>query len=1014
MRRISLYLLRMERTQIDFDPATLPKETFRHYIPASDAEIRNMLKTLGLDRLEDLFNHLPRAIRFAEAPTVAEELSYDELSERMAALAEKNRIVPSFIGDGLPVWKQPEITDHVLGLRELTTSYTPYQPERSQGTLISHWIYQCAMAALTGFEAVNASLYDRSTALYEAILCAVRMHRKSDSILVAGTLYPGDLEVIETLAGETGLVIETIGADPKSGTLDPEAVREKIQNRKEGLAALAFPQVNHFGLLEDVDSLTDLCREFSIRSIAVVDPMLLGEDGLKEPALFGEEGADIAVGEAQHLAMGPNFGGPGLGLFAVRYSETERNAIRNTPGRYVGKARDAAGRDCRVMVLSTREQHIRKEKATSNICSNQAFLATLAGAALLERGDEGMRYALIEAHERAVWLYRRLSQFEGVRPAFPGQPFHSEFVLELNREVKPFFRETLDSFGLLAGVDVSGRGGDGRSLLKISVSDQTSAEHLELIEAAFTKAFGPPDDEKDIGEVKIPETYQRKTAPGLPRFTFGDLAEYYSRLARLNIGPEQACYPLGSCTMKYNPYINDWAAGRKGFVEAHPQAPVETVQGCLETLYEIQEWFRGITGLPGVTTQPVAGAQGELVGLKMFQAYHRDRGESHRRVVLIPKSAHGTNFATAVMAGYRGTPNREPYGGVVLLEADAAGQVDLDDLDQKLEKYSPWLAGIMITNPNTGGQFETAFTKIAERVHRAGGLVYMDGANMNAIAGWIDLGAMGVDAVHNNLHKTWTIPHGGGGPGDAIVAVSERLLEYLPGEQVIRSENGFRFEKAKKSIGSFHRHHGNFAHKVRALTYLYRLGREGIPRMSAVSVLAARYLHEKLKGHFRTLPAGTEDAPRMHEFILGIEEADFQSLESVGIHRSQAIPRIGKLFLDFGYHAPTVAFPEVFGLMIEPTESFTLSELDRFCEATIAIRELIRDCPEVFVNAPHFTPIDRIDEVEANRSLCLSEPLHELPPLHENRRDPSELLRSPVGEIVSRLKEVAQSTLEPA
>jgi glycine dehydrogenase len=448
--------------------------------------------------------------------------------------------------------------------------------------------------------------------------------------------------------------------------------------------------------------------------------------------------------------------------------------------------------------------------------------------------------------------------------------------------------------------------------------------------------------------------------------------------------------------MKYNPLLNDWAAGLDGFSQVHPQAPEEDVQGPLQILFEIQEWFKSITGLAGVTTQPVAGAQGELVGLKLFQAYHKSRNDEQRNIVLIPSSAHGTNFATAATAGYG--------NGIVYLKANDHGTIDLDDLEAKLDQHGKNLCGIMITNPNTSGIFEENFAKIAKDVHGAGGLVYMDGANMNAIAGIVDLGKLGVDAVHNNLHKTWTIPHGGGGPGDAIVAVSDRLVEFLPGKQIYKEADGtYRSSTPARSIGRFHRNWGNFGHKVRAYSYLIRLGREGVPRMSSIAVLSARYLFEVLRSRYPTLPAGAGKIERMHEFILTLSEKDFSSLEEVGVSKSQAIPQVGKLFLDFGFHAPTVAFPEVFGLMIEPTESYTKKELDRFAEAVLAIKDLIEEYPEVVTGAPHFTPIDRVDEVSANRNLCLAEKLDHLPALPSNRIQPQILLNLGVDEIKQRL-----------
>ena len=331
------------------------------------------------------------------------------------------------------------------------------------------------------------------------------------------------------------------------------------------------------------------------------------------------------------------------------------------------------------------------------------------------------------------------------------------------------------------------------------------------------------------------------------------------------------------------------------------------------------------------------------------------------------------------------------------------GRVDQEDFDAKIREFGPRIAGMMVTNPNTSGVFETEFKRMADAIHQVGGLVYMDGANMNAIAGWVNLQALGVDAVHNNLHKTWTVPHGGGGPGDGIVAVSDKLVDFLPGYQIKKQGDRFIPVRPKHSLGSFHRHWGNFAHKVRVYTYLQRLGREGVQRMSAMSVLSSRYLYSRLKQNFPSLPAAANDVPRMHEFILTLTEEDFKRIESVGIPKASIIGRVGKLFLDFGFHAPTVAFPEVFGLMIEPTESYTKEELDRFAEAVIAIGELVRNHPEVLLSAPRFTPVDRVDEVAANRGLILSEHLKSLPVINPNRLSPTLLNRLPVKEIKEKI-----------
>ncbi|MGF1484337.1 MAG: aminomethyl-transferring glycine dehydrogenase subunit GcvPB [Opitutales bacterium] len=1006
----------MSQPSLGYQPADFPRETARHYISATDADIADMLKAVGSKDLADLYRDLDPAIRFQEPPAVDEERSYDAVAARMAELAGNNRTARSFLGDGLPDFAVDPIVEKVAGIRNLTTAYTPYQPERSQGTLVTHWIYQCLLSKLTGFEAINSSLYDRSTALFEAICTAIRLARKADTVIVSEGFYPGDLEVIRTLAADTQIQLKFVPLDPQTGLLNPKQVREVAAETGDKLAAIAFTQVNCLGLLSEVDALTDLAAELGVRSIVSVDPMLLATGGLKPPSAFGTHGADILIGEAQHLAIAPNFGGPGLGLFGVRQNETHRNDVRATPGRYVGKAKDAAGRNCFAMVLSTREQHIRKEKATSNICSNQAFLATIAGAALLARGESGLAASVRTAFENAAKAAAELAQLPGLKLAFPEAAFFNELVLEIPAAPAELIEQARVQ-GLHVGVDVSARlHGSARRLLKISFSDKQGPEDLQRLIAFFqgvSANAGAPGSDASPLQIKPRSDLLRAEPLGLPEFGRAEVERYYQRLGELNVSPDDSCYPLGSCTMKYNPRINDWAANLPGFTDLHPQAPIADAQGALEVLYEIQEWFKAITGLPGVTTQPVAGAQGELVGIKLFQAYHRDRGDTGRDVIFIPRSAHGTNFATAVMAGFA---NAGKDTGIIYLESGPDGRIDRADFDAKLAKFGERLAGVMITNPNTAGIFEKEFRAIADKVHEAGGLVYMDGANMNAIAGWVNLDSLGVDAVHNNLHKTWTIPHGGGGPGDAIVAVSHRLVDYLPGCQIVQDADGFRPVRAPKSIGAFHRHWGNFAHKVRALTYLYRLGSEGIQRMSAVAVLSSRYLFEKLRQHYPSLPAGADTTPRMHEFILTLEPADFERLEAAGVAKASAIPSVGKLFLDFGYHAPTVAFPEIFGLMIEPTESYTRSELDHFAAGVATLLQVIRETPEALRDAPHFTPVDRIDEVGANRNLQLFESLEALPGLHENRVAPSELRQTPHARIAERLAELAQAqqTIEAA
>jgi glycine dehydrogenase len=385
--------------ELGYDPEEHPREVSRHYISASDDDLASMLNKVGLGSLQDLFSHLPKPQLFDGDLSLPEELSYKDAAEHLHQISRKTNLHSSFIGDLLPVWKVHPIVEQVSQLRPLSTSYTPYQPERSQGTLVTHWIYQCVLSALTGFEAINTSLYDRSAALFEAICCARRSRKRSGPVLLAQSLFNEDISFLNTHARGTDLEFEMAPLNPSSGRLDYAKIENLLTNQNTNISALVFPQVNAMGILEEVDRLVDLARKWSIPSIAVIDPMLLATGGLKPPSEFGSHGADFIAGEAQHLAIPPSFGGPGLGLFGSRYHEEAKKDLRNTPGRYIGKAKDSQDRDCFVMVLSTREQHIRKEKATSNVCSNQAFLATVAGANLLAKGENGLKHGLSQALE---------------------------------------------------------------------------------------------------------------------------------------------------------------------------------------------------------------------------------------------------------------------------------------------------------------------------------------------------------------------------------------------------------------------------------------------------------------------------------------------------------------------------------------------------------------------------------------------------------------------------------------
>lgn len=991
--------------RLPYNPKELPRELKTFYISADNNEINDMLSSIGADNREALFSHMPEEILMKEAPAIGKRLPYGELVEHVEGLASKNNIKPTFIGDGLKWSKVHEIVPFVCGIRGLTTAYTPYQPERSQGTLHTLWNYASSLSMLTGFEAINASLYDRSTALFEALNTALRIHRKSQTVIVSEGIYPGDWEVLNTLAEETELEIISCPLNTK-GTIDLQKLEGLLKD--QAIAAVAYPQINSIGKLEDIHTLTKLARENGAQSIGIIDPQTLATGGLTPPSQWAETGCDMIVGEGQHLGIGPNFGGPGLGLFGIRYNEENKNAIRSSAGRFVGKAKDEEGKDCLVMVLSTREQHIRREKATSNICSNQSFLATIVGASLLAKGEKGLEESNKQGVTKAHSFANMIESETDLSVLYPETAFYNEVAIECNQPASDVIEKARVA-GLHVGVDITDR--VGKPALLVYFNDAQTSEDIEKLNTFFKNTFPGKKEGKNLASV--PSEFLRKTPAGLPNLGLEELKDFYIKLGNMNVSPDDSIYPLGSCTMKYNPYINDYAASLPGFTDLHPQAPLADAQGSLEVLYQIQEQFKAITGLPGVTTQPVAGAQGELVGIKMFQAYHRSKGNGSKKdIILIPASAHGTNPATATMAGYETKGRGESATGIVSIDANSEGQIDFDQLKEVVSIYGERIAGIMVTNPNTSGIFEARFKEVADLIHSVDGLVYMDGANMNAIAGWTDLNAMGVDAVHNNLHKTWTIPHGGGGPGDAIVAVSEKLLPFMPGLQVKKESDGtFTTFKPEKSIGSFHRHWGNFAHKVRAYTYIKALGGEGVREMAAVAVLSAKYLFARLRDLYPTLPTGADQVPRMHEFILTISKETFEKIGAAGTPKAQAIGKIGKLFLDFGLHAPTVSFPEPFGLMVEPTESFSKQELDDFVEVLLGIHKIIHESPEVLMTVPHFTPIRKVDEVGANKNLQLSENLTALKELQKNIIEPGLLKEMGTRQVLEKILEAHKARI---
>lgn len=956
------------------------RENAKYYIPTTPDEQREMLKYCGYKNFEEMYSFLKENNTLHEFWDIGEALPPKELKEHLENLSKKNKIYTSFLSHGLPHLSDSKISEYLGGLRKLCTAYTPYQPELGQGTLIGLQIYSSMLQLLTGMEAINASLYDRASAMYEAIATSIRIHKnKKNTALVLHSAYDSDIWTIKSNARHTKTKIETIELDESIGKISVSRVNSWLEKNHEDCACILIPQVNCLGVVEDFDALVDICKKFQVTPVAVIDPMHLfpGPNSLKKPRFWGSDssGVPIMVGEGQHLCISPNYGGPGLGIFAVQYNENDKQTIRNMPGRLVGKAKDVDGRDCFTLIMSTREQHIRREKATSNICSNQSYLALMAGANLLEKGYLGLANTLSKAchwaQEFSTLCLKNEKEKKENFPfslKYPSQKFMHEVVLSLKNPNAGSSKEWIakaQKKKIHLGVISS----DAQNIV-IGFSDRHELKDIQ--ELCTFLGFDYLNNLNPF----IPLQENSSESNLWPKYDLESLKNYYNKLNELNLSPDDGIYPLGSCTMKYNPLINEYAANLSGFTQLHPDVPVEDAQGTLQILFEIQEKFKKITNLPHVTNLPVAGAQGELVGLKIFQKYFEFHGElNQRKYLLIPKSAHGTNPASAAVA------NLSDH--LIIIQANSQGRMDLAQIEQVVQQYGKEIFGIMVTNPNTSGIFEVDFKKMANLIHGVGGLVYMDGANMNAIAGWADLSALGVDAVHNNLHKTWSIPHGGGGPGDAIVAVSEKLKDFLPAHQVIFNEKSklYEFVTPTHSIGVTHRHFGNVAHKIRCYTYLMALGTDGVKTMSAMATLSSQYLLKKIqeKISIPLLPENTSDIPRMHEFILTLSESLFDKLQAFGFNKNQIIPQIGKLFLDFKVHAPTVAFPEPLGLMIEPTESFTKTELDNFVLLIQKIFKIVEENPQELKTAPHNTPIRKIDELSANKQVDFSWDLRRLP-----------------------------------
>ncbi|HHC08925.1 MAG TPA: glycine dehydrogenase (aminomethyl-transferring) [Actinobacteria bacterium] len=872
-------------SDVPYSELTSAGEFLRRHLGPSDDDVAAMLAELGFADLEELTEAVvPASIRIDDRPDVPGPWSEAEVVARLAELAAGNEVYTSLIGMGYHgTFLPPVIRRNVLENPGWYTAYTPYQPEISQGRLEALLTFQTMVADLTGMEIANASLLDEATAAAEAMAMFRRVSRKGSSVFyVDAEVHPQTLAVLETRA-------RPIGIDVVVGPLD-----EAVAHDPFGVL-VQYPGTH--GDLRDHRGLVDAVHEAGGLVAFAVD--LLAMTLVVPP---GELGADAAVGSSQRFGVPMMFGGPHAAFLAAK--EAHR---RQMPGRIVGVSKDAAGRMALRLALQTREQHIRREKATSNICTAQVLLAVLAAFYAVYHGPEGLRRIAERTHRLASAFAAavRAAGFALVNDTWFDTVTvvvdDADAVLEAARERRINLRRVDDR---TVGV----------------AFDETSTDELL---ATVVEVFG--GDPAAVGvylntaPTGIPASLRRTsdylTHPVFHRYrSETEMLRYLRWLQDKDLALDRTMIPLGSCTMKLNATTEMLAITWPEFADLHPFAPVDQARGYLELIGDLERWLAELTGYDAVSLQPNSGAQGELTGLLMIRAYHESRGEGHRDVCLIPASAHGTNPASATMAGLR----------VVVVGTAEDGSIDLDDLRAKAAEHADRLAAIMITYPSTHGVFEPEVVEVCDVVHEHGGQVYIDGANLNAMVGLAAPGRFGGDVSHLNLHKTFAIPHGGGGPGVGPVACKAHLAPFLPGHPVVATGRSGPAVAAAPW--------GSAGILPISWAYIVLMGAAGLRKASQVAILNANYVARRLEDAFPVLYKGTSGLVA-HECILDLR----------GIQRETHVTNedVAKRLIDYGFHAPTMSFPVAGTLMVEPTESESRRELDRFVEAMWAIRREI-------------------------------------------------------------------------
>ena len=912
----------------------------KRHLGSGEVDINHMLNEVGYDSMSAFIDSVvPGSILKRNQVEIGEEKTEEEVLEELKVIASKNKVVKSLIGQGHYNTHTPKvILRNVFENPGWYTSYTPYQPEISQGRLEALINFQTMVSDLTAMDLSNASLLDEATAAAEAMTLAKRSAKsKSNSFFIDKNSFSNTINVLKTRAEPLG--IHLIFGDP-----------EDINNHDIFGAFLQYPGSN--GKIIDLSHSIEKCHEQS--AIAVVASDLLALTILKPP---GEMGADIVVGSSQRFGVPLGCGGPHAAFMAVN-----DKLKRSMPGRIVGASVDSNGDIAYRLALQTREQHIRREKATSNICTAQALLAIMAGFYSLYHGKEGLIEIATKVNNLTCILKKNLeiNNIDCLE-----SDFFDTLVIQSNEHTEAIHKRSIKGNFNLRKIN--------SDLIGISIDESTSLGDIEHILEIFLDR--KIDLNYDINP-SIPENLNRRTSfldhDVFQRYrTETELVRYIRKLSDKDIALDRAMIPLGSCTMKLNATSEMIPVSWPEFSSIHPFAPKDQLEGYAELIKEMEKMLADLTGYSKISLQPNAGSQGEYAGLLAIDAFHKKNNESNRNICLIPKSAHGTNPASAQMVGLN----------VVPVECDEEGNIDIEDLKQKVELHAENLSALMITYPSTHGVFETNVSEVCDVIHSKGGFVYIDGANFNAMVGICYPGSFGGDVSHLNLHKTFCIPHGGGGPGIGPIGVVEKLSEFIP---ALHGENDAPVGPVSGTDW------GSASILPISWMYMKMMGSEGLTQATQLAILNTNYIANRLKDHYKILYKGENDLVA-HECII-----DVRPLKNSA---EVEVEDIAKRLIDYGFHAPTMSWPVAGTLMIEPTESESLREIDRFCDAMISIRQEIKDIEDgkitkednLLKNSPHCAKT--LSQEKWDHAYTRSEAVFPVDGLYENKYWP------PVGRV---------------